>query len=353
MNKQQNHLHIESSLPNIAFIVGMGRSGTTLLTSMLNMNPEIISTPENEFILFSYNPYVFKNFNNPKVVKSFINIFNYNFNNVITIWKPKSIDKDVLKLKIKSYANLCKLVYLNYPLSKKEMSSVKWVIDKNPSYSLQINKLNKVFPDAKYIVIVRDYRDNIVSRNKYSDTLVSIYNLAAAWNYFYDRIYESISQNNLSYHLVRYEDLVNSPKESLQEICNYLSVTFTDEMLKFQDFSKDLKAHAKQNISDEKFKKVSTMHSNLDNEVNSNRVEAYLDELSSSDISILDNVCSFYANKFNYSILENKNNKISYYKKLTYKSAYAQIVIFNFLKTMYYNVPASLRLIFKQKSNKF
>jgi hypothetical protein len=352
MNKQQNHLHIESSLPNIAFIVGMGRSGTTLLTSMLNMNPEIISTPENEFILFSYNPYVFKNFNNPNVVKSFIDIFNYNFNNVITIWKPKSIEKDVINLKIKSYANMCKLVYLNYPLSQKEKSVVKWVIDKNPSYSLHINKLNNVFPQAKYIVIVRDFRDNIVSRKKYSENFASIYSLAAAWNYFYYKIFKSIHKNNLSYHLVRYEDLVNFPKESLQEICNYLGVTFTDEMLRFQDFSKDLKAHAKENISDEKFKKISSMHSNLDNEVNSNRVEAYLDELSSSDISILDNVCSFYANKFNYSILENKNNKISYYKKFTYKLAYAQIVIFNFFKTMYYNVPSSLRLIFKQKSNK-
>ena len=343
---EQNNI---SFLPGIAFIVGMGRSGTTLLTSMLNMNPEIISTPENEFILFSYHPYVFKNFNNPKVVKSFIAIFNYNFNNVITIWKPKSIDKDVLKLKIKSYANMCKLVYLNYPLSHKEKSAVKWVIDKNPSYSLQINKLNKVFPDAKYIVIVRDYRDNIVSRNKYSDTPVSIYNLAAAWNYFYDKIYESIAQNNLSYHLVRYEDLVSFPTETLQKICNYLNVTFTEEMLKFQDFSKHLKAHAKENISEEKFKKISSMHSNLDNEVNSKRVDAYLDVLSNTDISILDYVCSNYAHKFNYAKSEINVKQISISEKLKYKLAYAQVVVFNFLKTVYYKSPISFRLIFKQK----
>ena len=349
MSQQVSESNIDNGLPGIAFIVGMGRSGTTLLTSMLNMNPEIISTPENEFILFSYNPYVFKNFNNPKVVKSFIAIFNYNFNNVITIWKPKSIDKDVLKLKIKSYANMCKLVYLNYPLSHKEKNLVKWVIDKNPSYSLQINKLNKVFPDAKYIVIVRDYRDNIVSRNKYSDTSVSIYNLAAAWNYFYDKIYESISQNNLSYHLVRYEDLVSFPIETLQKICNYLNVTFTEEMLKFQDFSKHLKAYAKENISEEKFKKISSMHSNLDNEVNSKRVDAYLDVLSNSDISILDYICSNYAHKFNYAKSEIKVKQISISEKIKYKLAYVQVVVFNFLKMLYYKFPISFRLIFKQK----
>lgn len=349
MNKQLNDLYKDDGLPNIAFIVGMGRSGTTLLTSMLNMNPEIIATPENEFIAFSYSPFVFKDFNNPDVLKSFLNIFNFAFSSVITIWKPKNLNNDAFQLKIKSYSNICKLVYLNYPLSQKNKQNVKWVIDKNPSYSLHINKLNTVFPNAKYIVIVRDYRDNIVSRIKYSDNFVSIYSLAAAWNYFYKKIYKSIEQNNLSFHLVRYEDLVNFPTESLQEICNYLGVTFTDEMLKFQDFAKHLKAHAKVNVSEEKFMKINSMHANLDNEVNTNRVEAYKDELSLSDISFLDYVCSKNGNKFNYSVFENNVKRISIKELLKYKSSYFQVVVFYFFKILYYRLPVSFRLIFIKK----
>jgi len=46
------------------FIVGVGRSGTSLLQSMLNAHPEIVSTPETHFL----RKYVFPNLNEDKVV---------------------------------------------------------------------------------------------------------------------------------------------------------------------------------------------------------------------------------------------------------------------------------------------
>lgn len=342
--------NIKKPLPGIAFILGMGRSGTTLLTSMLNMNPAIIATPENEFILFSYSPYAFKNFNDPVIVKSFINIFNYNYNNVINIWKPNNLDLDIESLGKKNYSNVCKLVYLNYPLSNKKKSDVKWVIDKNPSYSLHVNKLNKVFPEAKYIVIVRDYRDNVVSRKKYSDNNVSILKLAAAWNYFYSKIFQSFNDLKISHHFVKYEDLVNSPTESLQGICNYLGVDYTPDMLKFQEFSKQIKAHAKETVSEEKFQKISAMHSNLDNQVNSNRVDAYINELSLDDITALDYACKSYAEKFEYKLDLSNLKNISLKNKIKYKIIYMQVAFFNIIKNLYYKFPMSLRLFFKQKN---
>ena len=76
--------------PKIAFIVGMGRSGTTLLTNMLNSNPEIIACPENEFVIHSYNSFYQKDFNDEKVIDAFIDMFDHNFNRFISIWKPGS-----------------------------------------------------------------------------------------------------------------------------------------------------------------------------------------------------------------------------------------------------------------------
>ncbi len=339
--------HFHTDLPNIAFIVGMGRSGTTMLTSMLNMNEQIIATPENEFTIFSYSYFKSEKFSSIKQINFFATLFNYDFNNVINIWKPKGLVNKIENLKDKTFANVCKLVYLSYPLSNKINNDVKWVIDKNPSYSLQINTLQKIYPEAKYILIVRDYRDNIVSRKKYSDKNSSIYKLAAAWNYYYSQIFKAISKHKLPHFIVKYEDLVQFPEKTLREICFFLDVEYNANMLKFQDFSKEIKKHAQLNLSDTKFEKVSNMHSNLDKEVNTERVEAFKKELTVSEIEILDLVCSKHAKTFNYKPISG-NSSINFFKKIKYSIAFLEVVIFDGIKKTYYSLPLKFRLLFKK-----
>ncbi len=285
----------------IAFIVGMGRSGTTLLTNMLNSNPRIIACPENEFIIHSYHTFQDKDFNDEKVVDDFIRMFDQNFNRVISIWKPgPELKNDIFQLKDKTFANVCKLAYLNYPLSKKDKKNVSLVVDKNPSYSLHIDKISDIFPAAKFIVIVRDYRDNILSRRKYSDENVPIHKLAADWNYYYESIFSSLTKKNIPFHLIRYEDLASQPAAFLQSICSYLQIPYTDEMLNFQELSKEIKKHAVENVSKEKNEKIQRMHANLEKKVNTERVNAFVNELKSEEIALLDFACQKLAAHFDY-----------------------------------------------------
>jgi len=143
-------------LPGIAFIIGMGRSGTTLLTNMLNSHPDFISTPENEFVLFAHGSFQNKNFENSIEVDAFMNIFKYDFNTEPSIWVPDNKMREQIKyLREKNFASVCKLAYLNYPLAG-EKSEVKYVIDKNPLYSLNLALLHSIYPDDKVIVLVRN-----------------------------------------------------------------------------------------------------------------------------------------------------------------------------------------------------
>lgn len=337
-------------LPEIAFIVGIGRSGTTMLTSMLNMHPQVIATPENEFILFSHRSFAYKNFNDPGVVKSFIAMFDYNYNQVINIWKPSpDFEKSLAELPIRNFSNVCKLAYLHYPLSQKDRPGVKWVIDKNPSYSMHMNLLHRLYPQAKFIVIVRDYRDNVVSRRKYSDKPVSLLNLAAAWNFFYEQIFRSVKAFGIQIHIVRYEDLAQAPEQTLQRLCDYLSIAYDPRMLQFQGFSKAIKDHARVTVSGEKFEKIASMHANLDKPVNTDRVDAFRNELSPADIGVLDMACSRYGKQFNYKPANDSTYRVSFMDRLKYKYAFLQVKVFHLLKNMYYNMPVSLRLRFKQK----
>lgn len=339
MTEQKN----TSFSPEIAFMVGMGRSGTTLLTNMLNSNPEIIASPENEFIIHSYSQFISKDFNDSEVVDSFIDMFNHNFNRVISIWKPgPDLKQNIADSNDKSFGNVCKLAYLNYPFSQKEKKNVKWVIDKNPSYSLHIDVLKEIFPESKYIVIVRDYRDNIISRRKYSDQNVPIHKLAADWNYYYERIFKSLAKSNTPFHLIRYEDLASQPTEFLKPLCAYLNVEYSAEMLNFQELSKDMKKHAVENVSKEKNEKIQRMHSNLEKKVNTERVNAFVKELNPNEIALLDYACEKLAKRFGYE-KHNQSQKTSFSDKLYYKYCYLKTSVWGILIKVKYRLPVAFR----------
>ncbi len=336
-----SNLKFTSGSPQIAFIVGMGRSGTTLLTNMLNSNPEVIASPENEFIIHSYRTFYNKDFNDVEVVDSYIDMFNHNFNRVISIWKPgDELKNDILQLKDKSFENVCKLSYLNYPFSQKDKKNVSWVIDKNPFYSLHIDTLKVIFPEAKFIVIVRDYRDNIISRKKYSDQNVPLHKLAADWNYYYERIFKSFAKNNIQHHLIKYEDLANNPTGSLQSLCVYLGVNYSDEMLNFQELSKEMKKHAVTSVSKEKNEKIQRMHGNLEKKVNTERVNAFVKELKADEIAFLDFACEKLALQFGYQ-KHQPSLDVPFTSKLAYAFSYLKTTAYGILLGLKYKAPHS------------
>lgn len=332
----------------MTFIVGMGRSGTTMLTNMLNLNDQVIACPENEFVLFTQSTFKNKNFENESVVDEFVNLFNYKFSKVISFWKPKpELKSEIMKLENKSFSNVCKQVYLNYPFANNEIKKVSCIVDKNPVYSIYMNDLSKLFPDAKYIVLTRDYRDNIASRKKFSDKKSSIYSLATSWNYFYDTIFESIKKNKLNYSLLRYEDLVENPKETLRKICLFMNIDFNEKMLDFQDLSKDMKNYVKQNLTTEDFNKLNAMHKNLEKKINSERVESYKTELSAQEVYICDSICYKYAAIFDYK--SNKSTTNNLYILLRYVISLTKLKIYYFLHAINYHFPLFIKLMFSAK----
>lgn len=341
---------MQNKLPGMAFIVGMGRSGTTLLTNMLNSNPEVISTPENEFMLFSKSSFAKADFGREQVIDSFLDIFNYNYNRVLSIWKPTaSIRQDLLDVKEKNYANACKLVYMNYPFAGKDQAQIKCIIDKNPIYSLYIDDIRKIYPDAKYIILTRDFRDNVVSRKKYSDKKSSVAELGASWNFFYERIYDVVKAHRLDHYLLRYEDLVADPEQALKALCAYLGVSYSPNMLQFQDLSKEINTHVKEKAPAEVYNKISRMHGNLEKQVNLNRVKAYEKELSPGDIALLDYICRKYGRQFKYTDPDKAGAAKPSWSVLNACNR-LKIKVYFSLHALYYRLPVGLRLRFLKRA---
>jgi hypothetical protein len=221
-------------------------------------------------------------------------------------------------------------------------------VDKNPVYSLHTSTLHELFPDAKYIILVRNYKDNVSSRKKYAYKPISVFELGVSWNFYYQAIFKTAAQYKLKIQILRYEDLVSAPKETLQKMCAYLDIDFKEDMLNYKEKAGEMKKHLKENTSGEKFDKVMQMHGNLENDVNTTRVNAHERELSEGENLILDYICYDAAKQFSYVNEKNKpTGKVSWRFRKAYYGIKMQMYLLK--QKVYYNLPVSIRLNFLKK----
>lgn len=303
LEKKEMETKKNNSAITPCFIVGIGRSGTTLLTDMLNGNPHISAAPENNFILFGKN---LSTLSGSNLITEFKTLFTLNHNHTQSIWKPdlSFLEKYQTPEENLTYQQLCTEVYLhNNPT--KDKNQIQVFVDKNPIYSLYIKDLIMLFPKAKFIVLSRDYRDNIVSRRKHARGTIStisklMVSLGASWRLYYKSILKEEKKIPNQFIRVRYEDIVEQPKETLLKITSFLNISFDEKMLhthensimtKFE--SLDLPKAAKD--------KIYEMHNRLNMPLNSEHINYWKDKFSKQDLILLETICSSAAKEFNYA----------------------------------------------------
>ena len=230
------------------FIIGNPRSGTTLLRLMLNAHPQIVIPPEGGFAQWLHQ--FFQDWDgaaasSPEQRKAFLDaLFE---TRKFETWE---LDKESLDLAIQNklpsnYTALVSLVYQQYAEEIKPTFH-RWG-DKNNYYINHIPLIRTLFPQAKFIYIVRDGRDVACSyielskreiSSKYKPVLpVSIEAIAKEWA---QNNQAALSQFQImpaeQWHRVRYEDLVRDTAAELKGICDFLGETYAPEMeLYFQN----------------------------------------------------------------------------------------------------------------------
>jgi hypothetical protein len=116
--------------------------------------------------------------------------------------------------------------------------AVRWG-DKTPVNTLHLDWIDPVFPEAKYIHMVRDGRD-VVSSYLRSGIYSSVEGAAERWKESMKRAHDFGEQRSDRYLEVRYENLTRSPRREAKRVCAFLNVGFSEEMLRFQDDVDDL-----------------------------------------------------------------------------------------------------------------
>jgi hypothetical protein len=276
----QNKL-IEQNPP--IFILGVQRSGTTLLRLILNSHSHIAIPEEAEFL----RPIIRKKYIYDKISgKDLKMIYNYLKNSPhYALWNYDS--SKFLNWLGKQSSVLLKEFINNLFMSYAESEGkIRWG-DKTPSLFRKVDLLYQLFPEAKFIHIVRDGRDVFDSWRKMDSTKDNVAIVALEWQYKLYKIenfLKILPEKNK--YTIRYEDLLISPKETVLKICNFIKTEFEPQMLNFYTQSKYY---------------VGNHHSSqIFQPINPSNLFKWVEKLDKTELNVFNYLAGNYLRKYGY-----------------------------------------------------
>lgn len=317
----------------MVFLVSRSRSGSTLLQTILNSHPNICAPIESKFILHLKSKYETVTDWNEKTIHQFTKDLFTN-RKIRLFWnvKPATIISTLNGYNISSFADACKAVYLSFP-SKKETENINVIVDKNPSYARFVKELHQLFPDAKFIHLIRDPRATIYSQMK-AFNKKSICNLAILWVDLNKNISSSIKKLKLNSLKIKYENLVNNPLKEIHVLMNFLNQEYSEGLLESHKTIKPL-------TKESNFYSL-PHHHNTGNPINSKSVDKWKTQLNRNEIKVINNICYHYAIENNYKL---QYEKISTWQKIKYTLSKSSVNLLKKLMLLLFSFPFWIRKI--------
>lgn len=324
------------------FIVGAGRSGTTLTRTILDAHPNVAVPMEGKIILhlkLKYNSV--RNWNQKLIVELVDDLFEDRL--FASLW---NIDRQLL---INNLSNLpmhklnfgliCKFIYLQSPsIFKKE--NIVVIGDKNPIYSMCIPEIQEVFPKAKFIHLVRDYRDVIASNLKHFKRK-NVAVLSQFWKQYNSWIEKEKKKNPDFFITIRYEDMVAEPKKTCQKISAFLHIPFREEMLNYHQ-------QVSQLFIPQENKVFKEMFSDLARPITSENSNKWMGKFSDEELKIIYSILYQDGLKYGYEA-----NKVASEKGESFASQWGFLINVTdviIVKT-YYLIPIFIRKFVRKVSD--
>ncbi len=212
------------------FIFGSARSGTSLLSRIIDTHPAI-GVPFESLLYATFYPIVAHygdltdRKNRERLVDDIL------FTDPLRRWTPvPDRDRVLHHFRRHDFHGAFDAV-MNAWLESQ--GKVRWG-EKTPHHAYFWRDILEAFPGAKMIHIVRDGRDTAISWKKARFGPRHYYPLAHRWVDYLNTIEELRRHVDTSVlHEIRYEDLLADPEPVVQGICSFLGVDCVPQMLEF------------------------------------------------------------------------------------------------------------------------
>lgn len=285
--------------PNLHFIVGIWRSGTTLLREVLGMNAQVHVFPEH-FVLLRLLEETNKWNERSKMRFAEKVLSDKDF---FYFAKP---DKSKLNEALRGSSNIQEAILACYQACVKENSTTLFV-DKNPIYSYYLPQLMEKFPDSKFVWMLREPKDNCISRATHKIQHWKNYGyLAYWWNYTNREIAKQAEKNPKKFLLIPYDQMVVEPEKWVKEISYFLEIDFNSEMISFEKKKEERAAAFMESVkerdgkidADSSYaKRKVAMWENLQKPINASKTKQWEKELNPQQIETIDQMSGEYYQK--------------------------------------------------------
>jgi len=187
--------------------------------------------------------------------------------------------------------DLIKMVHI-FRQSAFDKQKIKFIFDKNPQYTLFIDHLAKIFPEANFFRQIRDPRDNFTSHKKHSKRGPTY--LALKWLKYNQLFDKSAAKAPDKFATLKFEYLIENQLGFIKE---------------FEQFTKlyDVAIHENKRISkkgeiEEKFDdKLKVQHQASVKPLDKKKVGHYKSILGADQIATINTITFPYAAKYNYT----------------------------------------------------
>lgn len=235
---------------NPFFIIGAGRSGNTLLRKLLVEKTDVIIPPEIPAfgnIIRKFNQICSKDWE--ILVDELVEYFKYqvdidiptkDINNnkyIYNLSNELNIDFEKLKKELLYVDNEEKSldVFFNKLYSQYSINNYGRVLpwgDKTPWNVFHLERILKVYPNAKFIHMLRDGRDSVASYVKSlgSERGISYEDAAYRWKDSINKIKKVEKKHKRQFYELRYEELVSNPDNVMEEIINFLELEYKEDI---------------------------------------------------------------------------------------------------------------------------
>ena len=231
MSKESDNLaeiNKKNATAGPVFVIGMNGSGTTMLLRCLDRHPELYSFPNETKVL----PYFIKSlpkYGDLRNDKNYLRLWNDLRNEFafrkVTKGVPPPLPVEWRDLP-RDFRSIVDEIFKYFASTE---GKIRWC-EKTPMHALHIHTLASVFPDARFLHIIRDGRDCAASFHR-------------RWGFKPERaifrwknvVREARRQGDSlggTYCEIFYEKLTQDPEPELRRICKFLDVSFNKAMLR-------------------------------------------------------------------------------------------------------------------------
>ncbi|MBI29497.1 MAG: hypothetical protein CMI95_06400 [Pelagibacteraceae bacterium] len=199
----------KKNYPKLFFLIGFPRSGTTLIDTILRTYSNVRVIEEKPFVAKMRNEY---------------NLLN----------KSKNLNKNIISKLSKIYlSEVCKNLQLN------DLSNLT-IVDKFPLNMVESRFIKKIFPNSKFIFVLRHPLDCVLSgymqQFVLNDAMLNFLDLNSAAEMYNDVMklwlsYKEIS--NASIHTMKYENLIENFEETIRGLLQFMNLKWNNNVTEF------------------------------------------------------------------------------------------------------------------------